>query len=81
MVNRPSFLHVDVSRDRDGWSVRVGGGVQIVGEGTPVVTLAAATKADLKPGAVVFILAEKSSAGAVSTHQIVVGTNGVVPPM
>jgi hypothetical protein len=52
-----------------------------VGEGTPVVTLAAATKADLKPGAVVFILAEKSSAGAVSTHQIVVGTNGVVPPM
>jgi trans-2,3-dihydro-3-hydroxyanthranilate isomerase len=33
MVNRPSFLHVDVSREGDGWSVRVGGGVQIVGEG------------------------------------------------
>jgi trans-2,3-dihydro-3-hydroxyanthranilate isomerase len=34
IVNRPSFLHVDVSSDGDGWSVRVGGGVQIVGEGT-----------------------------------------------
>ena len=34
MVNRPSFLHVDVERDGDGWSVRVGGGVRIVGQGT-----------------------------------------------
>jgi len=34
MVNRASFLHVDVARDGDGWSVRVGGGVRIVGEGT-----------------------------------------------
>jgi trans-2,3-dihydro-3-hydroxyanthranilate isomerase len=34
MVNRPSFLHVHIARDGEGWSVRVGGGVQIVGEGT-----------------------------------------------
>ncbi|MEA2581858.1 MAG: trans-2,3-dihydro-3-hydroxyanthranilate isomerase [Actinomycetota bacterium] len=34
MVNRPSFLHVHIAPDGDGWSVRVGGGVQIVGEGT-----------------------------------------------
>ncbi len=34
MVKRPSFLHVDVDRDGDGWSVRVGGGVRMVGEGT-----------------------------------------------
>ncbi|MEP7060009.1 MAG: PhzF family phenazine biosynthesis isomerase, partial [Actinomycetota bacterium] len=33
MVNRPSFLHVDVSREGAGWSVQVGGGVRIVGEG------------------------------------------------
>ena len=33
MVNRPSFLHVDVARDGDGWSVRVGGGVRLVGDG------------------------------------------------
>ena len=33
MVGRPSFLHLDVRPDGDSWSVRVGGGVQIVGEG------------------------------------------------
>lgn len=32
-VGRPSFLHVDVRPDGDGWTVRVGGGVRIVGEG------------------------------------------------
>jgi PhzF family phenazine biosynthesis protein len=33
MVGRPSFLRVDVAPAGGGWSVRVGGGVQIVGEG------------------------------------------------
>jgi trans-2,3-dihydro-3-hydroxyanthranilate isomerase len=33
MVGRPSFLHLDVRPDGDSWSVRVGGGVRIVGEG------------------------------------------------
>jgi trans-2,3-dihydro-3-hydroxyanthranilate isomerase len=33
MVGRPSFLHVDVSLDDDTWSVLVGGGVRLVGEG------------------------------------------------
>jgi trans-2,3-dihydro-3-hydroxyanthranilate isomerase len=32
-VGRPSFLHVDVRPDGDSWTVRVGGGVRIVGEG------------------------------------------------
>lgn len=32
-VGRPSVLHVEVSREGDGWSVVVGGGVYIVGEG------------------------------------------------
>jgi trans-2,3-dihydro-3-hydroxyanthranilate isomerase len=32
LVGRPSFLHVDVQQD-DGWVVRVGGGVRIVGDG------------------------------------------------
>lgn len=50
-------------------------------EGTPVVTFAPATRADLKPGAVVFIPAEKDAGGAITAHRIVVGTNGVVPPM
>lgn len=50
-------------------------------EGTPVVTYAPATQADLKPKAIVFILAEKGTDGAISTRHVVVGTNGVVPPM
>jgi hypothetical protein len=50
-------------------------------EGTPVVTLAAATEADLKPGAAVFIAGEKAPGGAITARQVVVGTNGVVPPM
>lgn len=50
-------------------------------EGTPVVTLAPATEADLKPEAVVFISAEKSADGAITAQRVVVGTNGVVPPM
>jgi len=49
--------------------------------GTPVVTLAPATEADLKPGAVVFISGEKAMSGAVTARQVVVGSNGVVPPM
>lgn len=52
-----------------------------VPNGTPVVTLAPATPADLTPGAVVFISAEKNADGSVVTGQVVVGKNGVVPPM
>jgi hypothetical protein len=48
---------------------------------TPVVTLAPATPADLKPGAVVFVSAEKGANGAISSGQVIVGKNGVVPPM
>lgn len=47
----------------------------------PVVTFAAATPADLKPGAAVFIPAEQGAGGKLSTHQVVVGKNGVAPPM
>lgn len=49
-------------------------------DGTPVVTIAGATKDDLIPGAVVFITAEKAATGPIA-HQVVVGKNGVVPPM
>lgn len=49
-------------------------------DGTPVVTIAAAAKDDLVPGAVVFITAEKAATGPIA-HQVVVGKNGVVPPM
>ena len=48
---------------------------------TPVVTLAPATAEDLKPGAVVFVSAEKAASGAIRSSQVIVGKNGVVPPM
>lgn len=52
-----------------------------IAQGTPIVTLAPATAADLKPDAIVFIPAEKAPAGGLVTHQVVVGTHGVVPPL
>jgi trans-2,3-dihydro-3-hydroxyanthranilate isomerase len=34
MVGRPSFLHVEAERGIEGWTIAVGGGVRIVGEGS-----------------------------------------------
>jgi hypothetical protein len=50
-------------------------------DGTPVVTLAPATAADLKPGAAVFVMADKTGNGKLSAVRIVVGNHGVIPPM
>lgn len=50
-------------------------------EGTPIVTFAPAVVADVKAGATVFVPAEKAADGAMSSGRVVVGTNGVVPPM
>ena len=33
MVDRPSFIHLDVTSQSDGWAIRVGGGVRFVGDG------------------------------------------------
>jgi hypothetical protein len=52
-----------------------------IADGTPIVTLAPATAADLKPGAIVFAPAQRGADGALTTGFLVVGTNGVVPPM
>ncbi len=49
--------------------------------GTPVVTLTAATKADIKPGAGVFITGERGDGNIVSADRVAVGLNGAVPPM
>lgn len=45
------------------------------------MTFAPATPTDLKPGATVFVTAERGSDGALSASRLVVGNNGVVPPM
>ncbi|WP_428485064.1 hypothetical protein [Rhodopila sp.] len=52
-----------------------------VAPGAPVVTIAPAQRSDLKPGAPVFIGATKSADGALSAGRVIVGTNGVAPPM
>ena len=48
---------------------------------TPIVTFAPATPEDLKPGAVIFVNAERDSGGALTSTRVVVGNNGIVPPM
>ncbi|WP_256750796.1 hypothetical protein [Mesorhizobium sp. Mes31] len=50
-------------------------------DNTPVVTFAAATPTDLKPGATVFVVAQRDGDGTLSAGRVVVGNNGVVPPM
>jgi hypothetical protein len=50
-------------------------------DGTPVVTLAPAGLKDLVAGAVVFVPATKGDKGALVAQQVVVGANGIVPPM
>jgi hypothetical protein len=74
----------DAVKDVDGRTVTVsyhGKEKKIsIPDGTPVVTIAPATKDDLVAGAVVFIPAEKASSGTVA-HRVIVGKNGVVPPM
>ncbi|MDE1157231.1 MAG: hypothetical protein PW791_02925 [Neorhizobium sp.] len=50
-------------------------------DGTPVVTFASAEMSDMKAGATVFVPSEKAADGSMSSARVVVGTNGVVPPM
>lgn len=49
--------------------------------GTPVVTFAQAAVSDIKSGATVFVPSDKAADGSMSSARVVVGTNGVVPPM
>jgi hypothetical protein len=50
-------------------------------DGVPIVTFGPATEADLKPGATVFVPAQRGDDGALAAGFVVVGTNGVEPPM
>jgi hypothetical protein len=47
----------------------------------PIVTFGPATEADLKPGATVFVPAQRGDDGALAAGFVAVGTNGVDPPM
>jgi hypothetical protein len=52
-----------------------------VAPGAPIVTFAPAERADVKPGAPVFVTANKAADGALSAGRVVVGKDGVAPPM
>ena len=59
-----------------------GGSVKVVVPPTvPVVTFGPADRADLKPGAPVFIVARKGDDGMMSVGFVAVGKDGVAPPM
>jgi hypothetical protein len=53
----------------------------LVPPNVPVVTFAPADRADLKPGASVFLTAMSNAQGKWHTGRITVGTGGVAPPM
>jgi hypothetical protein len=48
--------------------------------GTPIYTPIAATPADLKPGAAVFVYGVKAPDGKISTSRVLVGKDGINPP-
>jgi hypothetical protein len=48
---------------------------------TPIVTFVPAERADLKPGTPVFVIAMEAADGTLSTGRVMVGKNGVAPPM
>jgi len=49
--------------------------------GTPIVTFAPGTPADAKVGTKVFVPAAKAADGSLSTARLLVGKDGVTPPM
>nr|WP_244558020.1 hypothetical protein [Rhizobium hainanense] len=49
--------------------------------GTPVVTFGTATKDDIKPGAGVIINGTTAGDNTVESDRVLVGINGVIPPM
>lgn len=52
-----------------------------IADATPIVTLAPATKDDLKTGAGVIVTGEKAADGSISASQVAVGLDGITPPM
>lgn len=53
----------------------------VVPAGVPVVTPIPAERADLKPGAQVFMIATKNQDGKLAVSRVTVGKDGVNPPM
>jgi hypothetical protein len=53
----------------------------VIGTDTPIVTFGPANKSDIKPGANVFLAAQKQADGSLVATRVAVGKDGLVPPM
>jgi hypothetical protein len=53
----------------------------VIGAETPIVTFGPADQSDIKPGANVFVAAQKQADGSLSATRVAVGKDGLVPPM
>lgn len=58
-----------------------GAQTMIIPKDVKVVAIQPGTRAALKPGAHVFIMADRKPDGTLSTSRVTVGLNGLVPPM
>jgi hypothetical protein len=63
--------------------VAYAGGVRhiVVPAGVPVVTTFPGSRADIKPGIGVVIFAVKAPSGDLTTNRVLIGENGIAPPM
>lgn len=82
MTNANVANVVSVADDRL-LSVQYKGGEKkvLVGKDTVVVTYKPIDKSELKPGAPVFVVAQKQPDGSLTAARVNVGMNGQVPPM
>lgn len=74
-----------VAEGSDGQTLKLDykGGTQTlhVKTGTPIVTFSAGQQSDAKPGAKVFIGAQKADDGTLTAKRLNVGKDGMMPPM
>jgi hypothetical protein len=83
MMTNATVSKVVKAADVDTLTVTYKDGTQTihVGKGVPVVTFAPGTKEDAKVGAKVFLGAAKAADGSLSAGRILVGKDGLTPPM
>ena len=82
MVNANISAVVENSAGRDLTLSYKGGSTKVVvPPDVPIVQPVPAKRADLKPGASVFLTPIRAADGSLSTARVIVGKNGVAPPM
>ncbi len=82
MTNGAISVRVE-SADGPKLTVAYNGGSQdiVIDKTTPIVAFARGARADLKPGASVIARGEKGADGTIEASSVLVGLDGLVPPM